>query len=76
MPLIAAICAIFLMVMSGNVYSETRTDISYLVTHLYLITALLCCAMVKINVKPGKSKDEPTGSSKVPEGTEGQSPKD
>ena len=76
MPLLAAICATLLMFYCGYVYSETHTDISYLVTHLYLITALILCGMVKTNVKSDKSKSQRAGSSEVSPETDGESAKD
>lgn len=47
MPLLAALAATGLMFYSGYVYDQTRTDVSYLVTHLYIICALILCGMVK-----------------------------
>lgn len=76
MPLVAAISATLLMIMSGRLYDQVHTDVAYLVTHLYIMTALILCGMVKGNVKSRKSKDEPTGSGKVSTGTEGESSKD
>ena len=77
MPLLAAICACGLMFFSGYVYDQVKTDVAYLVTHLYLITSLLLCGMVRSNKRESrKSKDEPTGSGKVSTGTEGESAKD
>ena len=77
MPLLAAICACGLMLYSGYVYDQVKTDVAYLVTHLYLITSLLLCGMVRSNKRESrKSKNEPTGSGKVSPDTEGQPPKD
>ena len=77
MPLLAAICACFLMFYSGYVYDQVKTDVSYLVTHLYIMTSLLLCGMVRGHKRESrKSKDEPTGSGKVSSGTEDESSKD
>lgn len=77
MPLVAAFAACGLMIFSGYIYDQVHTDVTYLVTNLYLMTSLLLCGMVRgIKREPRKSKDEPTGSSKVYESAESQSADD
>ncbi|AEJ81558.1 gp039 [Erwinia phage vB_EamP-S6] len=76
MPLIAAFAATFLMFMSGYVYDQTHTDTAFLVTNLYIMTALILCGMVRKNAKRRKTKAEPSSSSSVSPGTKDESSKD
>lgn len=76
MPLVAAFCCLMLALYSGHVYSETHTDVTYLVTNLWRVAGMILAGMVKTNVQSRQKKDEPTGSGKVSTDTEGQSSKD
>lgn len=76
MPLVAAICCLLLAWRSGEVWEATHTDAAFIVCNLYLIAGLILAGMVKVNVKPRKSKNEPTGSGKVSPEAKGESPED
>ncbi len=76
MPLLAAFAATFLMFVSGHVYSVVHTDTAFLVTNLYIMTALILCGMVRKNAKRRKTKAEPSSSSSVSPGTDDESAKD
>lgn len=76
MPILALWGAVILMIVSSYAYHVTGTDTAYLVTHLYLITALILTGMVKINDKSHKNQNEPTSSGKLSEKVESNPPKD
>jgi len=47
MPLLGALAATGLMFYSDYVYDQARTDTSYLVTNLYIISALILCGVLR-----------------------------
>lgn len=76
MPLLAAICSLVLGLYSGHVYDQVHTDVSFLVTNLWLMTGLILAGMVKVHAKRRKTKAEPSSSSSVSPGTKDESSKD